>query len=125
MPTLFIVDDSQEKREMLRAVAARHWSGEIKEAVTTDEAVALLSSLPDLAAAFIDYYIPSANGPAVIRAVREAFPQAKIALVSSADNTENAAEARGAGADAVVCSTLPDAESRLADLLTEWQAEIA
>ncbi len=110
---------------MLRAVATESWRGEVHEAVTTAEAIALLPKLPDLAAAFVDYYIPALNGPVVIRAVRTAFPHAKIALVSSADNHANANEARSAGADAVVCSSLPGAETRLADLLTEWQAERA
>lgn len=90
------------------------------EAATTEAAIALLPTLPDLEVAFIDYYIPSAYGPAIIAAVRAAFPQAKIALVSSADNAENAAEAKTAGADAVVCTSRGDAFERLADLLTEW-----
>ena len=125
MATLLIVDDSAEKRAVLRTAAARRWSGAVREAATTDEALALLPSLPDVAAAFIDYYIPAANGPAVIRAVRAAFPRAKIALVSSADNRDNAAEAIAAGADEIVCVSLPGAAERLGALLTEWEAEIA
>ncbi len=124
MSTLLIVDDSEGKRHLMRAVAARYWSGDVREAATTEEAIALLSSLSDVQAAFVDYYIPSAHGPAVIAAIRAAFPLAKMALVSSSDSAENAAEAKAAGAEAVVCSSRPEAPQQLADLLVQWEAEL-
>lgn len=124
MSTLLIADDSESKRHLMRAAAARYWSGDVHEAATTEEAIALVSSLPDLQAAFVDYYIPSAHGPAVIAAIHAAFPLAKIALVSSSDNADNAAEARAAGAHAVVCSSHPESSRQLADLLVQWEAEL-
>lgn len=122
--TLLIADDSPGKRHLLKAIAARYWPGDVVEAETTEAAIALLPSTPTLTAAFVDYYMPSAHGPAVIRAVRSAFPQAKIALVSSADHAENSAEARAAGADAVVCSSHPESTEQLANLLVQWVAEL-
>lgn len=120
MSTLLIADDSADKRLLLKSLAAHHWSGLVVEAATTEAAMAAIASSPDLAAALIDYYIPSQNGPALIRAVRAAFPHAKIALVSSSDNPDNAREARAAGADDIVCTGWPEAPKQIADLLTAW-----
>jgi DNA-binding NarL/FixJ family response regulator len=121
MPVLLIADDSAGKRIMLRALAHRHWrAATIVEATTSEEAMAVIGGATQLDAAFVDYYIPTQPGPVIIQAVKAKFPAARVALVSSADRADNAAEARAAGAEAVVCSTAADAEGRLSDLLIEW-----
>ncbi len=119
-----IADDSDNKTLMLRGVLhAVGWKGTILTAETSEEAIAAITGADHLDAAFIDYYIPSHNGPAIIRHLRAKFPHCKIALVSSADNAKNAAEAKAAGADAIICSTHVRSEERLKDLVTEWRME--
>jgi DNA-binding NarL/FixJ family response regulator len=122
--TFLIADDSEGKRVRLRGLLhASGWKGTVMIAHTTDEAMRFIDETSKIDFAFVDYYMPSHNGPAVIRHLRGKCPQAKIALVSSADDPSNAREAREAGADAVVCTTLPDSDERLSNLLMEWRLE--
>lgn len=102
------------------------WPLTILEAVSTEEAMSIIDAHPDISAGFIDYYIPDENGPSVIRYLRQKNPQAKIALVSSADSEENAEEARRAGADGVVCTSLrlDIVEHRLLELVEEWSTNV-
>jgi CheY-like chemotaxis protein len=119
-----IADDNPGKLMMLRGILhIAGWKGTVLTADSTEEALTLIERAKTLDAAFIDYYMPSQNGPAVIRILRAKFPDAKIALVSSADNAKNGQEAKDAGADAVVCSTLMDSEERLKDLVHGWRME--
>jgi CheY-like chemotaxis protein len=127
MPSFLIADDSQGKLAFLRSMVLRaKWQGEILTAMTTEEACELIDQHPDIHGAFIDYYIPSGNGPSVITYLRQKNPSAKIALVSSADSEENAEEARRAGATAVVCTSgaIDFVERRLLELVEEWAEEI-
>lgn len=122
MKTFLIADDSQDKtRFLLRVLKQAGWDGAAVTASTTDGAKHLIDMHPDIAAAFIDYYMPTENGPAVIRYLRQAIPHAKIALVSSADHDGNSARARSAGADAIVCTSHPHAEEILLNLLAVWK----
>ncbi len=106
MTTFLIADDSREKILFLRHMLQRAtWKGNLLIAETTEEAKTLIDANPDISAAFIDYYIPSENGPAVIAYLRQKCPLSRIALVSSADNAENTARAKKAGAEAAVCTT--------------------
>lgn len=125
--TFLIADDSHEKIHFFRhMLKVAEWSGNVLVAMTTEEAKRLIDLHPDIEAAFIDYYIPSEYGPAVIRYLKKANPAARVALVSSADSERNAVEAREAGAEAVVCSSYPlqEVEERLQILLAEWKAEL-
>ncbi len=84
--------------------------------------MSLIDQHPDISAAFIDYYIPSENGPAIIRYLKVKNPQARIALVSSADSRKNSEEAKAAGAEAVICTSdqADEVESTILGLLKEW-----
>ena len=127
MPSFLILDDSPGKMEFLRRIVLRaKWPGEILTAVTTEEACALIDAHAEIGASFIDYYIPDENGPSVIRYLLQKNPSAKIALVSSADSEENGAEARRAGATAVVCTSglMDFVERRLLELLEEWSMNV-
>jgi CheY-like chemotaxis protein len=104
-PTLLIADDSVEKADMLQLIVERAgFDGTILRALTTEEAMQIIDEqFIDLA--FIDYFIPTANGPAVIASIRKKNPNAHIALVSSSDNAANCAEAKAAGAEVCICTS--------------------
>jgi CheY-like chemotaxis protein len=122
MRTFLIADDSPDKIVMLRGILKScGWDGDILIANTTEQAFETIESVKAIDAAFIDYYIPSRNGPAIIKHLRTTFPACHIALVSSADNEWNFQQAREAGADATVCSTMADSEERLRELVSEWR----
>lgn len=123
MKTFLIADDSREKILFLRhMLKCAKWEGNLLIAETTEEAKALINANPDISAAFIDYYIPSENGPVVIAYLREKCPQSRIALVSSADNPENTARAKKAGAEAAICTTHQSdfVEREVLGLLEAW-----
>lgn len=123
--TFLIADDSAPKRGMLKMMLRRaQWDGEVVETVTTDDAIARIDARPDIAAAFIDYQMPSTTGIDVIRHLRQTCPRAKIALVTAQDSARYDAEARAAGSDAFVCTSWASdhLERTLLALLDEWRA---
>lgn len=125
MPTFLIADDSRDKIVMLKhMLKVSRWSGDILVAETTEQAQDLIDAHPDIAAAFIDYYIPSENGPAIIGYLRSRCPESRIALVSSADNAANTARALSAGAEIAICTTHRSdvVEKTIVDLLETWKS---
>jgi len=123
MPTFLIADDSQEKTQFFLSLLKHvRWRGKILTTNTVEGAKALIDRY-EIFAAFIDYYIPTTNGPSIIRYLKAAHPSARIALVSSVDRASNAAEAREAGAEAVVCTSAePDrVREELLALLEAWR----
>lgn len=124
MPTILIADDSDGKIVLMEMMLKKaHWEGEILVAHTTEEAKKCIDE-HDIAYAFIDYYIPSEKGPAVIAYLKEKNPSAHIALVSSADNQTNCDEAKAAGAEMCVCTSYQsdEVEKTLMDILTDWKS---
>lgn len=118
----FIADDSPGKIELLRRMLEHAgWDGPLLIAQTTDQAKEIIRAQA-ISFAFIDYYIPTDNGPAVIAYLRAAHPSARIALVSSSDKQSNFDEARTAGAEACICTTYAaaDVEYTFAQLLSDW-----
>jgi len=123
MKTFLIADDSPEKILMLRHYLVRAgFTGEVLIATTCEEAYRLIKNTDDISAAFIDYYIPTDNGPSIIRALKEKFPSSHIALVSSADSEKNAKEAKEAGAETALCTSYRSdiVERSILDLLCQW-----
>ncbi len=123
MQTFLIADDSREKILMLRHfLKIAHWPGEIVTAMTCAEAYDVIAERSDITCAFVDYYIPADNGPAIIRCLKDAFPSCRVALVSSAENQQNSAEARAAGAEAVLCTSHRSdlVEAAVLEVLREW-----
>ncbi len=124
MSAFLIADDSPGKITMIK-VLLRHakWAGEIFVATTTEEATRLIDAHPEIRFAFIDYYIPSAYGPSVIRYLTTKNKDTHCALVSSSDNRENAQEARDAGAEAVLCTSYQsdEVEKAILELLQQWK----
>ena len=125
MPSFLIVDDSHEKIAMIRHYLKQTgYAGDILTAMTTEEALDVIDEQEAIAAAFVDYYIPRKNGPAVIRRLKQKFPDCRVALVSSADNAANAAEAKAAGAEVAICTThrSDEVERQILDTLSDWQS---
>ncbi len=123
-PLFLIADDSPQKIMMLQYFLKKaKWDGPILTAESTEDALALIDEHPDIGFAFIDYYMPSDNGPAVIHRLASANPSAHIALVSSSDTQSNFNEARAAGAESCVCTSYPSdhVERTMMELLEEWK----
>lgn len=118
-----IADDSAEKIAMLTALIERAgWSGTTFIAQTTEEAMETIDLEPDIAYAFIDYYIPHHHGPAVIKYLKQKHPRVRIALVSSGCSEANSKEARDSGAEAIICTSDPQdqVEFEVRRVLEEW-----
>ncbi|MCA9370439.1 MAG: response regulator [Candidatus Peregrinibacteria bacterium] len=122
MSTFLIADDNEGKMMMLDAIV-RRWgkAGTILRAQTTEEAQHFCDE-QEITWAFIDYYMPSENGPTVIAYLKEKWPNAHIALVTSANNASNNAEALAAGAEAVICTSFQsdEVEKAFQELLHRW-----
>lgn len=121
---LLIADDSEGKILLLRAaLRSAQWEGDVLIAKTMEEAFVLIDAHPDIGFGMIDYYIPSENGPAIIRRLKEMNPDARIALVSSSDNKTNAQEAKDAGAEVCICTSNEASvvERTLQEVITEWK----
>lgn len=123
MSFLLIADDSQAKIDMIVGMLFRFgWKGDVIVAMTTEQAEELMWE--DVGFAFIDYYIPSKNGPALIRALKKKNPAIRVALVSSSDNYENRLEAQEAGAETCICTSYEadEVERAFKDVIEEWMA---
>jgi DNA-binding NarL/FixJ family response regulator len=127
MQSFLIADDSPQKMMLLREFVERSkWPGAILQATTTEDAKHLIDTHPDIGAAFVDYYIPSERGPAIIAYLKDKRPHARIALVSSGDSASNTEEAMTAGAEAFVCTSWQSdtVERELMRILSEWCATV-
>ena len=124
LPKLLIADDSDAKQLMLEGfVRHHHWKVEILTAASTDEAKKLIDKNPDIAFAFVDYEMPTEDGPAVIRYLKERNPNARIALVSSSDSDKYQNDATTAGAEKCLCTSYQSdvVSKEIADLIEEWR----
>lgn len=122
MKTVLIADDNAHKIELMRAMLSRFgWTQEPVIAMTSEEAIRLIDT-EHISHAFIDFYIPTQNGPAIISHLKAKHPEARIALVSSSDKPSNYEEARQAGAEACLCTsyTSDEVEKAFADVLGSW-----
>jgi DNA-binding NarL/FixJ family response regulator len=124
MSTLLIADDSPVKTLLLKSLLKQSgWQIPIVNASTTDQAMAAIDDHGDVAFAFVDYYIPSQNGPAVIAYLKQQRPHCRIALVSSSDSAENWEEAKRSGAEAAICTSWESdrVEEALTGLIARWR----
>ncbi len=121
-----LADDSPQKILLMRHFLKKaNWDGPILTAETTEDAIRLIDEHTEIGCAFVDYYMPSKNGPAVIQYLRNMNPQAKIALVSSSDKKANEEEALCAGADTCICTGYQSdhVERTMLEVLAGWQQE--
>jgi DNA-binding NarL/FixJ family response regulator len=120
--TFLIADDTLGKMMMLAALVEKSAiSSSIVTAKTTEEAKRLIDA-HQIAFAFVDYEMPTEEGPAVIQYLRKKNPKALIAMVTSGDSDRYRNGAKEAGADAFVCTSYgsEETEQKITDLLTEW-----
>ncbi len=77
MKTLLVADDSQAKIDLMVSMLGHfHWRGDVIVAMTTQQAEDLMWE--DVGYAFIDYYIPSKNGPALMESLKNELPRSKL-----------------------------------------------
>lgn len=122
---LLIADDSPQKIALLQHFLHKaKWNDNIVTAETTEDAMQLID-MHDIGFAFIDYYIPSRNGPAIIAYLKQKNPAAHIALVSSSDKKSNFDEATAAGAEACICTTYQadEVEKTILERIEEWKGK--
>jgi CheY-like chemotaxis protein len=126
-PPKFLIADDSEGKQMLLQGLLRHskWHVDLLTASTTEEAMRLVDAHTDIAFAFIDYNIPSQNGPAVISYLRQKCPAAHIALVTSMDDASCFAESKKAGAEICICTAYQsdEVERAILDLLEQWRSK--
>jgi DNA-binding NarL/FixJ family response regulator len=121
MRQLLIADDSQAKINLMLSMLSHfHWLGDALVAMTTEEAEQLLWE--GVGFAFIDYYIPSKNGPELIRWLKKENPNIRIALVSSSDKPENFDAAKAAGAERCICTSWAsdEVEKAFGEVIDDW-----
>ncbi len=118
-----IADDSQGKIDLLLPLVKRAGFSDVLVAYTTEEAMTMIDRHA-IVAAFVDFYIPSQNGPAIMRHLKAAQPEVRMACTSSSNPRTHAAEALAAGAERFICmSRESDAVTRdIEDVLLEWTA---
>lgn len=122
-PYFLIADDNPQKIDfLLKAIRAEEWDIEIATAATTEEAYEIMKKRR-VDFAFMDYYIPSDNGPHMIKRLKNRNPDARIALVSSGKKESNLKEALDAGAETTICSSDPAhvVQHQLQTLLEQWR----
>ena len=124
VPKFLIADDSEGKQMLLQGLLRHsHWDVQLLVAYSTEEAKKMIDEHPDITFAFIDYNIPSENGPTVIAYLKKTNPQARIALTTSMDGERYFQEARMAGAEICICTVyqIDEVEKAILELIEKWQ----
>lgn len=126
MATFLIADDLPSKLMMLESFVKKSGIAEtILTAKTTEEAKKLIDD-NHIDCAFIDYEMPSENGPAVIKYLHTKNPHALICLETASDNDHYEHDGYAAGAAEFVCTSYPDKDvhEKIERILMLWKAEI-
>ena len=123
-PKLLIADDSEAKQMMLQGLVHHcHWTVVILTASSTEEAKKIIDSNPDVAFAFVDYEMPTQNGPSIIRYLKKINPSARVALISSSDSDRYVTDAKAAGAEKCVCTSYQSdvVAGQIGELIEQWK----
>jgi DNA-binding NarL/FixJ family response regulator len=125
-PLFLIADDSENKRDMLKLFVEKQLDVALLIAASTEEAKRIIDEHVEISAAFVDYEIPSEEGPAVITYLKHHNPNCHIALVTSSDSAKYKKSAQDAGAEAFICTSweLDRMEEALTTLLSEWHVAL-
>lgn len=124
LPKFLIADDSEGKQMLLQGLLRHsHWKVDLLIAYSTEEAKKLIDGHPDIAFAFIDYNIPSENGPKVIAYLKKTNPRSRIALTTSMDGERYFEEAKNAGAEICICTVyaIDEVERSVLELIEKWR----
>jgi DNA-binding NarL/FixJ family response regulator len=107
---ILIADDHALFRKGLRVLLADAFpKAELRDVDSLDAALDFLSESPtDLA--ILDLRMPGVNGPESLRAVREAYPETAVLVLSGSDARHDVLSALGAGVHGYVVKASPDAE---------------
>ena len=125
MHTFLIADDSDGKVMMLTILVKKSGIAEkIVRARTTEEAKKLIDTEKP-AFAFVDYEMPTEEGPAVIRYLKQKNSAARIALVSSSNAEEYVSNAKDAGAETCLCTSYEEDRvvADITDVLARWKGD--
>ena len=96
---ILIADDDEFFRVALRTILTMSFEGaQIIETASLDEAVERLSEVNDVSLAIFDLAMPGMESAASLRAVRECFPDVKVAMVSASKRRSDILQALEAGA---------------------------
>lgn len=123
-PLFLIADDSVPKAFFLKSLIKKSgFPAELLLAKNTEEAKALIDKHPDISFAFIDYEMPTENGPAVIKYLKEKNPNARIALVTAYGIDKYHQDGTAAGAEEFVCTTWAedDVARKINEILSSWR----
>jgi len=125
-PLFLIADDNDGKTDFLQRMILKNMDVEIITAATVEDAISLIDQHVEIACAFVDYYIPKSTGIDIIKHLKKHNPGSLIALVSSADDADNEAEAMKAGAESFICTSwqLDRVETAINLLLAEWKVQV-
>lgn len=126
MVTMLIADDLPSKLFMLETLVKKSGIAEkILTAKNTDDAKKLIDE-NHIDCAFIDYEMPSEDGPAVIRYLHSKNPHALICLETASDNETYEHNGYEAGAAEFICTSYAEEEvvEKINRVLDLWKAEI-
>ncbi len=102
-----VADDDEFFRAALHTILIKQLGfSEVIEAASLDEAMEQLGSRPGISASFFDLAMPGMRRPANLKAVRECFPDMRMAVVSSSKKRQDILEALEAGAHGYVPKSL-------------------
>lgn len=85
-------------------------AGDVREAETLDQAIELLTNDGAGDLVLVDLRMPGMSGAEALSALRDGFPEAKIAVVSALEGRNDIITALGAGVHGYIPKSLPSAE---------------
>lgn len=127
MANFLIADDNDGKVVMMTMIIKKSGlTADILRAKSTDEAKQLIDE-NEIAYAFVDYEMPTEDGPAVIAYLLENQPKSRVAMVSSGNSERYKNDAALAGAECFICTSLQsdEVERAILDILEEWKGDFA
>ena len=108
---ILIADDHALFRKGFALLLQDHLNGSsVIEAPGFDSALDILAAKPEIGAAFFDLMMPGMAGIESIRAVREAYPALRIAVVTGLENRSLALQVIDAGANGYILKSASEDE---------------
>lgn len=106
-----VADDHELFRSGLRQLLIDSLgAAEVREAETLDQAIEMLTNEGAGDLVLVDLRMPGVNGAEALAALRDGFPEAKIAVVSAWEERAEILAALSAGVNGYIPKSLPSAE---------------